>query len=166
METDYTFSVNRDSLWMKTLDDGVLYFKNAQPSIIEKSQDELKKPAGKDDSKYELSQENCIRILSKWLAIDIEQSKLYWYSLNSKIYKAIEVKKDWDNKPVLVRLAEHDSAEELVLDDQTNIGSLKDSIKVLIRIYSINNVKIFRKNYSIIIMFIYVLFIIIKCIGW
>ena len=94
METCNTFSVDRDSLWRKTLDDGILYFQNAQPSIVEKSQEELKKSAAKADDKYELSEANCIRILDQRFGQDIEQSKFYCYSLNKKIYKAIEVKKD------------------------------------------------------------------------
>ena len=135
MDTDKIFSTNQDQKWRETLNDGILYFKNTQLTIAEKSQEELKNSDKLHERKIELSEANCIKMFEFSSSEDIYQSMYLYFQQNMSICKVIEVKKDWDYQPTFVRMVKHDSEEELVLEDQESIKLLKNNIQVRVRVF-------------------------------
>ena len=111
-------------------------FANAKPAIVEQALDPKTSKASADSSKYDLWEANCIRTLKGELSTNVVASKLYYYPKHKAVYNVLEVKKNSSDQPTFVRMLKHKSTDEVLLDDQSEISTLRDFINLNIKIHS------------------------------
>ena len=136
MEDIDPYAVGKDAQWRDTLEDGVLMFANARPAIFEQALDPKTSKASTDSSKYDLWEANCIRTLKGELSTNVVASKLYYYQKHKAVYNVLEVKKNSSDQPTFVRMLKHKATDEVLLDEQCEIDTLRDFINLNIKIHS------------------------------
>ena len=134
MDTVQTFNIEKQALWRQTFDDGVLTFKNVVLQTKEKAQEELK-AENKNSKEFEHFEENWVKILKSDSNACIVQSKLYYYPKLNAIFSVIEVRTNDENQPIFVRMVKHQDSGEVILEDTEEIKTLRDYIKVDVRVY-------------------------------
>jgi hypothetical protein len=109
-------------------------FNGVVPAKKELNADQIAKLEKSGVKTYELNEANCIKTL-KINDKSIASNKLYYHPKKKLVYKVIEVKKE-DDKIVFVKLSESISSTELLIENSSEIDSLRDYVYLNLKIFS------------------------------
>jgi len=128
-ETPKSYAVNKDIMFMNTLNDGVLPFCNYRPGVVEHTEESLKKI-----TLPQLSEGSILKSFKAKVSCLFNKGNLVFSKSKKEYYKVVDLKTNDEYKPTFMSLASKDGKSTMELTTDKEFDDFQNYITLNIKI--------------------------------